>query len=135
MNSLSRWCLSSVVAAATMAALAPLARAGDVTLEVSAECPGRLTLRWSGAEPSRPMAIFFARESGEYRIPGTYCSRMYLGPSESGLRFVRIVRSGSGGSGSVAGQAGGGECVGYVQLLVVGSQSPSCETSNVVQIP
>lgn len=130
-----RGILSAGAAIMALTIAMPLASAGDLTLEVSGDCPGRLTLRWSGAEPSRPMALFFSRELGAFRLPGSYCGGTYLGLGSSGLRVVGILRSGSEGSGSVSGQSGDPECGRYLQLLLVGSPGMPCVTSNVVQIP
>jgi len=127
--------LATAVAAAVVFAFPALASAGDLTLEVSGDCPGQLTLRWSGAEPSRPLAVIFSRALGAYRVLNYPCSGTQLGLGASGLRLVIVVGSRGSGSGSVSGQAQSDHCGGYLQLMVANSSGTPCQTSNVVQIP
>lgn len=125
---------ATAVAAAVVFAFPALASAGDLTLEVSGDCPGQLTLRWSGAEPNRPMAIAYADTRGFYVIAGR-CEGTELGLSSIGLRLIVVISSRSGGSGRVAGRAGTPECGGWLQLVVASGHGAPCVTSNVVQIP
>lgn len=127
--------LATAVAGAVIFALPAIASAGDLTLEVSGDCPGQLTLRWSGAEPNRPMAIIFALALGSYRVSNYPCSGTQLGLGESGLRLITVVGSRRSGSGSVSGQAQSDHCGGYLQLMVANGSGTPCRTSNVVQIP
>lgn len=127
--------LATAVAAAVVFAFPALASAGDLTLEVSGDCPGQLTLRWSGAEPRRPMAICFSPNLGSFRMPnGGPCAGTLLGLSGTRLRIVSILRSGSDGSGLVSGESSKDVCGGYLQLVVHGSVGLPCQTSNVVQV-
>jgi len=132
MKGLSRWS-SGVLIAAAMAFVAPSTHAGDVTLEVSGECPGRVVLQWSEAEPDRPMGIFYGPREGETTLPGDHCGGTRLGIA-GGVYLVAIRRSGLDGSGSVEGGAIRRICGGYLQLVVWNSQGP-CETSNVAHLP
>lgn len=130
-----RGILSAGAAIMALTVALPLASAGDLTLEVSGDCPGQLTLRWSGAEPSRPLAIIFGRALGAYRVPNYPCSGTQLGLGASGLRLVIVVGSRSTGSGRVSGQSQSEHCGGYLQLMVANSTGTPCQTSNVVQVP
>lgn len=128
--------LTRGLAGAVLLALPALASAGDLTLEVSGDCPGQLTLRWSGAEPNRQMAIFFAQSLGPFRIPAIgRCEGTWLDIRVGANgRLVRVIRTGSNGAGSVSGYAAPESCGGYLQLMVL-NDSYVCQTSNVVQIP
>lgn len=130
-----RGILSAGAAIMALTIAMPLASAGDLTLEVSGDCPGRLALRWSGAEPNRPLAIIFGRVLGAYRVAGYPCSGTELGLGEPGLRLVIVVSTRSTGSGSVSGQSQSEHCGGYLQLMVANSTGTPCQTSNVVQVP
>ncbi len=104
---------------------------GGLVLSLRGQCPGTITVAWSGATPSRQMGIVYADNTGSYTIPGGPCSGTQLGLGTRNLRLVNTVGTGSG-SGQVNGRAGTGACDGYLQLVVV--ESP-CSTSNVAQIP
>ncbi|MCC6907819.1 MAG: hypothetical protein IT430_07760 [Phycisphaerales bacterium] len=104
---------------------------GGVGLSIRGQCPGTITLAWSNATPSRPLAIAFANNTGSFVLPQGPCGGTQLGLGTDNLRLVNTINTGSG-SGQVNGQVGTGACGGYVQLIVV--ESP-CTTSNVAQIP
>lgn len=104
---------------------------GGVSLSLSGECPGRITVAWSGATPSRQMGIVFASRTGSFVVPAGPCAGTSLGLGTQNIRLVNTVGTGSG-SGQVSGDAGTAACDGYLQL-VVADGSP-CETSNVAQI-
>lgn len=44
------------------------------SLRLSGACPGRVTVAWAGATPSRPMGILFAASTGNFVIPGGVCA-------------------------------------------------------------
>lgn len=104
--------------------------AGGYFLSIAGQCPGTLTVSWSGATPSVTQGIVFALNTGAFVIPTGPCQGTALGLGTQGLRLVNTISTGSG-SGSVNGAAGTGACGGYLQLVEV----PSCDTSNVAQIP
>ncbi len=103
---------------------------GGYFLSVGGQCPGTVSVRWSGATPSRQQAIVFAATTGSFRIPSGPCQGTQLGLGSQGLRLVNTVGTGNG-SGQVNGSAGTGACGGRLQLV----ELPSCNTSNVGQIP
>ncbi|MCL4196587.1 MAG: hypothetical protein KJZ69_03765 [Phycisphaerales bacterium] len=106
---------------------------GGPTLRISGDCPGRVTVAWADATPSRPMGIALANSTGSYTLPGGICAGTQLGLSSSGLQLVYSGNTGANGSGQVSSNAGTGACRKYLQMIVVDG-SP-CTTSNVVQIP
>jgi len=106
--------------------------AGGFRLTLRGDCPGTVTLEWSGATPSSPMGIVFASNEGNVIIPSGPCAGTQLGLGTQNLRLYAQVNSGSG-SGSINGTAGTAACGGFVQLVVVDG-SP-CTTSNVAQVP
>ncbi len=107
--------------------------AGGLFLRVSGDCPGRVTVSWSNATPSRPMGIALANSTGNFTVPGGVCGGTLLGLSNSGLQLVYTGNTGANGSGSVSSNAGTAACRKFLQM-VVADGSP-CDTSNVVQIP
>lgn len=127
---------ATAVAAAVVFAFPALASAGDLTLEVSGDCPGQLTLRWSGAEPNRPMGIIFAERLGSYVLPGA-CQGTQLGinPAFGRGRLLIVISTRPTGSGSVMGTASGLDCGGYLQSVVKSGNGLPCVTSNVAQVP
>ncbi len=106
---------------------------GGPTLRISGDCPGRITVAWADATPSRPMGIALANSTGSFVIPGGACGGTQLGLSNSGLQLVYSGNTGASGSGQVSSNAGTLACGKYLQMVVVDG-SP-CTTSNVVQIP
>ncbi len=106
---------------------------GGAFLRISGTCPGRVTVSWSGATPSRPMGIVFASSTGNFTIPGGLCGGTQLGLSSNGLQLVYTGNTGSNGSGQVSSNAGTPACRKYLQM-VIADGSP-CNTTNVVQIP
>ncbi len=104
--------------------------AGGYRLSVSGLCPGRVTVEWSGANPSRTQGLVFGANQGSTTIPGGACQGTQLGV-QGQLRLVNSFDTGPNGSGSVSGNAGTGACGGFLQLIEV----PSCNVSNVGQIP
>lgn len=106
---------------------------GGPTLRISGDCPGRVTVAWANATPSRPMGIALANSTGSYTLPGGICAGTQLGLSSSGLQLVYSGNTGANGSGQVSSNAGTGACRKYLQMFVVDG-SP-CAASNVVQIP
>ncbi|GEM_PF-2680027 len=105
---------------------------GGVSMRLSGQCPGTITVAWANATPNKQMGILFANSTGSYTIPGGPCGGTTLGLSSSGLQLVNTIGTGSG-SGQVNGRAGTAACRKFLQL-VVRDGSP-CTTSNVVQIP
>ena len=106
---------------------------GGYRLTISGECPGRVTVQWSGGTPNSQHAIIFGNNLGSFTIPNNQpCNGTVLGVSGN----VRLVDppgifSNQGGSGSISGQAGSAACGHYLQLVEGGT----CQTSNVAQIP
>lgn len=128
--------LSAGAAIMALTIAMPLASAGDLTLEVSGDCPGQLTLRWSGAEPNRPMGIIFAERLGTYVLPG-YCQGTQLGinPAYGRGRLLIVISTRPTGSGNVVGTASGLDCGGYLQSVVKSGNGLPCVTSNVARVP
>lgn len=104
---------------------------GGLRLSLDGSCPGRITVNWSGATPSRTMGIVFANGTGNFTIPGGPCGGTTLGLGSAGLRLVNTVSTGSG-AGHVNGNAGTAACGHYLQLVV--ADGGPCTTSNTAQI-
>lgn len=104
-----------------------------LSLRITGVCPGRVTVSWSNATPSRPMGIALANSTGNFVIPGGACAGTQTGLSNSGLQLVYQGNTGANGSGNVSSNAGTAACLKYLQMFVVDG-SP-CDASNVVQIP
>lgn len=102
---------------------------GRYSLSLSGQCPGTVTLRWSGATPNRQQGIVFGNSQGSTTIPGGVCQGTVLG-IQGQVRLINVIGTGSG-SGSTSGPAGTSACRRYLQLV----EAPSCNTSNVAQIP
>lgn len=123
-------CAGAVAALSIFVPASP-SSAGDLTLEVTGQCPGAITVRWNGAEPNRPLAIIYGQRQGATIIPSGPCGGTQLGIA-GGVRLITVIGTRSNGQGSVSGQASEVDCGGYLQLLV---KSSPCVPSNVVQIP
>jgi len=106
---------------------------GGPALRVTGACPGEIALSWTNTTPDSDMGILFATTTGGFVIGSGPCAGTALGLGTGNLRLVRVINSGSNGSGQVTGQAGTPACGGYLQL-VIADGSP-CATSNVAQIP
>lgn len=106
---------------------------GGPSLRISGDCPGRVTVAWADATPSRPMGIALANGTGNFVIPGGACAGTQTGLSSAGIQLVYQGNTGANGSGQVSSNAGTGACRKYLQMFVVDG-SP-CAASNVVQIP
>ena len=104
-----------------------------LSLRISGECPGRVTVSWANATPSRPMGIALANSTGNFTIPGGACAGTQTGLSSSGIQLVYQGSTGPNGSGQVSSTVGTPACREYLQMFVVDG-SP-CRASNVVQIP
>jgi len=104
---------------------------GGYRISLAGDCPGVLTINWSNATPNRQQGVVFASSQGNFVIPGGICQGTQLGLSSQNLRLVNTIGTGSEGSGSVNGRAGTSACGGFIQFV----EAPSCNTSNVVQIP
>lgn len=102
---------------------------GGYSLSISGQCPGQITVNWSGATPNRQQGIVFGQSQGNTTIPGGVCQGTVLG-IQGGVQLVRTIGTGSG-SGSTSGNAGTAACRRFLQLV----EAPSCNTSNVAQIP
>lgn len=129
---LSAWTASSGATGGYGIALtgAGFGNSGGYFLTVGGQCPGLVTVSWSGATPNIQQAIVFALSTGSFVIPGGPCQGTQLGLSSSGIQLVTTVGTGNG-SGQVSGNAGTGACGGFLQLVEV----PGCATSTVDQIP
>ncbi len=101
---------------------------GNYQLEVTGECPGTLTVSWSGATPSRQQGLVLGDRIGSTTIPRGPCRGTVLG-LQGRVQLIRTLPTGSG-SGSVNGTANA-FCGRQLQLV----ESGSCNTSNVVAIP
>jgi len=101
---------------------------GGYRLRIRGECPGTVSLAWSGATPSRQQGLVFGVQTGSTTIPGGVCQGTVLGIS-GGVRLINTFGTGNG-SGTVFGEAGSGACGGFLQLV----EAPSCNVSNPFQI-
>lgn len=102
---------------------------GGYRLSVSGQCPGQITVSWRGANPNQQQGIVFGQNQGSTTIPTGICQGTVLG-IQGGVQLVRTIPTGNG-SGSVSGNAGTAACGHFLQLV----EAPSCNTSNVAQIP
>lgn len=107
--------------------------AGGLRLSLTGDCPGRVTVSWNGATPSRPMGIALANSTGNFTIPGGACGGTTLGLSNSGLQLAYTGNTGAGGSGQVSSNVGTAACGKFIQMVV--ADGNPCTTSNVVQLP
>ena len=95
------------------------------------DCPGVVTLEWSGATPNRTLGLLYARNTGAVVIPNGPCAGTQLGLGAQNLRLVRTFPSGPNGEGAQDGRIGIEVCGGFIQLI----ESGSCLTSNVRPLP
>ncbi|MCC6906701.1 MAG: hypothetical protein IT430_02055 [Phycisphaerales bacterium] len=102
---------------------------GGYRLSTTGQCPGTVTLRWSGATPSVQQGIVYGANQGSTTIPNGPCQGTMLG-LQGGVQLVNIIGTGNG-SGTANGQIGTGICNDFLQLVEAGS----CNTSNVSQLP
>jgi hypothetical protein len=107
---------------------------GGFLLSVSGQCPGRVTVSWSGGnENGAQQGLVFGNNLGNTNIPNNQpCAGTPLGISGN----VHLVSppgifGNQGGSGSVSGNVGTAACGHYLQLVEGGS----CMTTNVANIP
>ncbi len=121
---------TDTVAARMMFEITPCT--SGLTLALGGHCPGTINIGWSGATPNRQMGIVYARNTGSFQVPGGPCAGTLLGLGTNQLQLVNTIGT-AGGSGNVNGNAGGGACGGYLQLVVVDANP--CTTSNVVALP
>ena len=104
----------------------------ELTLTVGGACPGTVTVAWENATPNSTLALIFAQNTGSVQVPpGNPCAGTQLGLGANQIQEVNRFPSGANGSGQRNGQTGASACGGFLQLLEV----PSCDTSNVDQIP
>ena len=107
---------------------------GDGTsfsFEIVGHCPGTVNLTWSGATPSRTLAIIFGSSLGNLAIPnGNPCAGTRLGIGAANARLVQTIGSGPNGINSINGTTSNGACNSYLQLLDL----DTCRTSNVERI-
>jgi hypothetical protein len=104
---------------------------GGYTLLVTGNCPGTVTVAWSGAQPNKQQGIVFASSTGSFVVPNGPCQGTQLGLSAQNLQLVNTIGTGNG-AGSVNGQTNSGACPGHLQLVTISSP---CVTSNVDDIP
>lgn len=107
----------------------PAGQGTRYSLSVSGQCPGQVTVRWNNATPNTQQGLVFGQNQGSTTIPTGICQGTVLG-LQGGVQLVRTLPTGNG-SGSVSGNAGTAACRHYLQLV----EAPSCNTSNVAQIP
>lgn len=103
--------------------------AGGYRLNVGGQCPGTVTVSWSGANAGRQQGLVFGAQQGSTIIPSGVCQGTMLGIQGS-VRLINNFGTGNG-SGMVSGSAGTGACGGWLQLVEV----PGCAVSNPDQIP
>ncbi|GEM_PF-1620316 len=103
----------------------------SLSLTVTGDCPGRVSVAWANATPNKPMAIVHANNTGSFVVPGGPCAGTQLGLGTSGIQIAYQGGTGSG-SGQVGSTIGTNVCGHYLQMVVVGSP---CDTSNVEQLP
>lgn len=104
----------------------------EFSFEVVGRCPGTVNLTWSGATPSRTLAIIFASNLGNLIIPnGNPCAGTRLGLGQANARLVQTIGTGPNGINSINGTTSSGACGGFLQLLDL----DPCATSNVEGVP
>jgi len=100
------------------------------TLTVEGECPGWLTITWWGATHDSTIALLFAKNTGQFRIPSGSCRGTVLGLGTQALQLMASFPAGSNGSGSHSGTTQQGACLGYLQMV----DTSNCQVTNVAQI-
>lgn len=107
---------------------------GDGTsfsFEITGHCPGSVNLTWSGATPSRNLAIIFGSSLGNLAIPnGNPCAGTRLGIGPQNAQLIQTIGTGPNGINSINGNTANGACNNYLQLLDL----DTCRTSNVERI-
>ena len=101
------------------------------TLTIDGECPGWLTITWWGATHDSTIALLFAKNMGQFRIPSGSCRGTVLGLGTQALQLMASFPAGSNGSGSHNGITQQSACLGYLQMI----ELPSCNLTGTVQIP
>ncbi len=102
-------------------------------LAVTAACPGGgpIEIAWRSASPRRQVALFFAGQTGSFRIPdGSACEGTILGLAPDRLELIFSGAAGMQGHRIIIGTADPSLCGGYLQLLDVAT----CTTSNVARV-
>jgi streptogramin lyase len=103
----------------------------DLTMAVTGDCPGTVTITVSGATPGGQIAILFSPTTGSIRIPCGYdCGGRGLGLG-SNMRFVTIAIADGNGEATVSGNAPAAACSGFLQAVDL----QSCLTSGVEGLP
>jgi len=101
------------------------------TFEIVGHCPGTVNLTWSGATPSRTLALIFGSSLGNLAIPdGNPCAGTRLGIGPQNAQLIQTITTGPNGINSINGNTSSGACNSYLQLLDV----DTCRTSNVERI-
>lgn len=103
--------------------------AGGYRLSITGDCPGRVTVQWRGATPNTQQGLVFGANTGNTTIPNGVCQGTVLG-LQGQVRLVNTFGTGNG-AGSMSGSVGTSSCGHYLQLV----EAPSCNVSNVVEIP
>lgn len=106
---------------------------GGPALRISVDCPGRVTVAWADATPSRPMGIALVNSTGGDVLRGGVCGGAQLGLNNSGPQLVYSGNTGANGSGQTSNNAGTGACGRFLQMVALDG-SP-CTKNNVVRIP
>ena len=102
-------------------------------LTVVASCPlgGPIQVSWSGATGGGTIVLFYARNTGSFRIPnGNPCAGTSLGLGSNQIQIGYRGAAGQNGSRTLNANAGPVACGGFLQLLDV----TTCGTSNVVRV-
>jgi hypothetical protein len=102
------------------------------TLNVGGECPGRVTVGWTGADANAQQGLVIGQNTGSTTIPPNQpCSGTVLGvQGQVQLIDPPGLFTTGGGSGQISGTAGSGVCGRYLQLVHGGT----CITSNVERL-
>lgn len=124
-----------LLAAVALGAVAPVsahgaaARLSDYTLTVTGQCPGLVTIEWSGATPNHRQGTVIARQRGSTTIPSGGCQGTVLGLQQS--VWLTHVFGTDKGFGTHSGWMAAGYCRWFIQLV----EGATCHTSNVAQLP
>jgi len=104
----------------------------DITMKVSGDCPGRLTIEAMNATPDSTVAFIYAFGAGSVVIPNGICAGTELGLDGS-LRLAAKVTANGSGTAILSRTVPAGACGGrvFIQAVDVGT----CTPSNVVQTP
>ncbi|GEM_PF-5855475 len=81
---------------------------GGLTIDLSGNCPGQITIRVSGATPGGRLAVIYGRCGGHTTIPGGPCAGTQL--DVGGAALLRYVTADGNGNASTSGSAPQAAC-------------------------